>query len=120
VEKLNLNDDTDDRRPGYRISRNCGSCKFFIYTRGRERRGACLHANVLPTNITKIIRGSRSFLGYVDAKGVKHKHSRDTRKHFTPTHINCVCDLHTYRSNSEKKITRYCGAKIKEGYDTYL
>lgn len=102
----------DDRRPGFRIARNCGTCKHSSLP---TRRGHCLHPSVLPKDFSILVPRQKPGAG----RPQMIKFNANIKKKLLSTHIMAVCDKHEYKRNiqSLNPITRYCGARVQKQYD---
>jgi len=119
MERMSIDDEFDDRRPGYRITRTCATCEYYWYGKHHERRGNCMHPNVLPDGVT-VVRHDLTKTGNVKTpKGNFPFSSPKMRDFFVKTHANCVCELHKYKTiiGSLNDITRWCGARVKNDYE---
>ena len=100
-------DPNDDRRLNYRITKCCGSCKFYWYLKNKITRGNCAHPDLMPKNWPNPLKYRKRGRPKVRVYTV------EDRDKLVKTHYCCVCDLHQFQGTiaTLNRITRYCGAR---------
>jgi hypothetical protein len=103
----------DDRRPGFRILKTCGTCKYY---HGYTKRGHCLHPKHVPENFVLIKPQKRT---RTSGRPRHVKFDEKLKKTLLPVHVGTICERHEYKKHlqSLNAITRWCGARVQEGYD---
>jgi len=74
----------ENPRPNYRVTRCCGNCKHYFYRGAKSRRGYCR----LPNPKEKAVNKS---------KGEKYD-LEEIKKTWDKTHTTALCDEHLFRS----------------------
>lgn len=94
------NEQLDEIRPNFRVTKCCGNCKYFWYYKGNQRRGNCK----LPNPHEKKINKSKKEAYY----------KKETKDLWDKVHITTVCDYHQFRGfrNSIKLVAEYCEVKF--------
>ena len=98
-EHIEPNEDPIEK-PGYRIVRCCGNCKFFWYFGAAYKRGNCrLGSDFARTR-----------------KSGERRTDITNREKWPRTDATCVCDHHIMKGRlwSITRVTDFCGAKFED------
>lgn len=101
IEPEKNNEEEDDPRKNYRITKSCANCRFYFYTGVKNRRGYCKLTNIKHMNIGAFHK--------TNVKEIAEKYG------WLPTHSTNLCDMHEIRG--QKSFIRYPEKHTKKKFN---